>query len=243
LRGLGEGDAGGLGSWAFRGREAEEGFEEEGGGHEEEEGAPDFGGEGAAVVDGVFDVAGVETGEEFFDGGTGEGGGLVFERGAVEGGPLGGGAGFAEAEDAGAEGAFGGGQTGFGVGVGDGPGGGIGSEGGGAGVAGAGVAEGGGAGFKGAMEEGELDDAVAGEAGVCGAWEGAEEPDVGGIFLSATHQEGDVVWEAGEGDAGAGDGGVLEEGEIADWEGGAGLGIGEEIGVGAPPFGAGEVVG
>ncbi len=29
-------------------REAEEGFEEEGGGHEEEEGAPDFGGEGAA---------------------------------------------------------------------------------------------------------------------------------------------------------------------------------------------------
>jgi len=54
---------------AFRGREAEEGLEEEGGGHEEEEGAPDFGGEGAAVVDGVFDVAGVEAGEEFFDGG------------------------------------------------------------------------------------------------------------------------------------------------------------------------------
>ena len=57
------------GSRSFSGREAEEGLEEEGGGHEEEEGAPDFGGEGAAVVDGVFDVAGVEAGEEFFDGG------------------------------------------------------------------------------------------------------------------------------------------------------------------------------
>jgi hypothetical protein len=36
---------------------------------------------------------------------------------------------------------------------------------------------------------------------------------------------------------------VFEEGEIADGEGGAGLGVGEEIGVGAPPFGAGEGVG
>ena len=64
-------------SRAFGGGEAEEGFEEEGGGHEEEEGAPDFGGEGAAVVDGVFDVAGVEAGEEFFDGGAGEGGAVL----------------------------------------------------------------------------------------------------------------------------------------------------------------------
>jgi hypothetical protein len=88
-----------------------------------------------------------------------------------------------------------------------------------------------------------LDNAIAGEAGGGGTWEGAEKPDVGGVFLSAAHQEGDVFWEAGEGDAGAGDGGVFEEGEIADGEGGAGLGVGEEIGVGAPPFGAGEGVG
>ena len=41
------------------------------------------------AVDGTG-VAGGRVGEEFFDGGVGEGGGLVFEDGAIEGGPPGG---------------------------------------------------------------------------------------------------------------------------------------------------------